>query len=284
MNRVLGFAFAAAVLTGGLTNAMAADMAVRDMSVKAPPMPVVVDSWTGFYAGLNGGGIWGRDHLTAAPADPGTTAFWNACSLAGACPFDYGHGGTGFSGEFGGQIGYNWQVNSVVYGIESDIQWTDARSSVSIALPNTGTGFVPFSGTASSKLDWFGTTRGRLGFLVQPNVLLYGTGGVAYGSVSNSWNAAFVSTGQIVNGSGSDTRIGWAAGAGIDWKVSHNWIVGVEYLHTELDSMSFGATGFGSAGCTALNCNFNVSAGAFKTDSVRARVNYQFGGPIAARY
>jgi hypothetical protein len=52
----------------------------------------------------------------------------------------------------------------------------------------------------------------------------------------------------------------------------------------ELDSMSFGATGFGSAGCSAANCNFNVNSGTFKTDSVRARASYQFGGPIVAKY
>jgi outer membrane immunogenic protein len=124
-----------------------------------------------------------------------------------------------------------------------------------------------------------------LGFLAQPNILLYGTGGVAYGSTSNSWNAAFVApANQVVNGSARDVRIGWVAGAGVDWKVTRNWIVGVEYLHMELESNTFGATGFGSLGCTAANCNFNVNAGAFKTDTVRARVTYQFGGPIVAKY
>src|ERR1700744_1578457 len=62
MKRFLGMSFAAAVFAVPLTHAMAADMAV-----KAPPAPVVMDSWTGFYAGLNGGGVWGRDHLRAAP-------------------------------------------------------------------------------------------------------------------------------------------------------------------------------------------------------------------------
>jgi outer membrane immunogenic protein len=282
MNRFLGLAIVTLSFLGGLNSAMAADMAVKAPIYKAPPV-VEVDSWTGFYAGFNVGGIWGRDHLTAAPADAGTTAFWAACNVAGACPFDYGRR-TGTSAELGGQFGYNWQVNSVVYGIETDIQWTDVKSSASVNLVNTATGFVPFSGTETAKLDWFGTTRGRVGFLALPNLLLYGTGGVAYGSVSNSWNATFASTGQIVNGGARDTRIGWVAGAGVDWKVNRSWIVGLEYLHTELESNTFGATGFGSAGCTAANCNFNINAGAFKTDTVRARVSYQFGGPIVARY
>ncbi|QPF93062.1 outer membrane protein [Bradyrhizobium commune] len=267
------------MLVTGLGAASAADMAV-----KALPPPPVVDSWTGFYLGINAGGIWGRNHLTSTPADPGTTAFWAACFAAGACPRDYGHN-TGTSGEVGGQLGYNWQVKSIVFGVETDFQWTDVKSTASVALPNTGTGFVPYNGAASSKLEWFGTTRGRLGFLATPNLLLYGTGGVAYGSVANSWTANFPATGQLVAGFNRSTQVGWVAGAGAEWKFNHNWIVGVEYLHMELQSHSFGATGSGSAGCTALICNFNVNAGDFKTDAVRARLSYEFAaGPVVAKY
>jgi outer membrane immunogenic protein len=143
MNRILGIAVVTLTFLGGLNSTMAADMAVKAPVYKAPP--VEVDTWTGFYAGLNAGGIWGRDHLSATPADAGTTAFWAACNAAGACPFDYGSR-TGTSAEVGGQFGYNWQVNSVVYGIETDLQWTDLKSSTSINLLNTGTGFVAFSG------------------------------------------------------------------------------------------------------------------------------------------
>jgi outer membrane immunogenic protein len=260
-----------------------ASASAADMAVKALPPPVVVDSWTGFYAGINGGGIWGRDRLTAAPADPGSTAFFAPCFAAGACPRDYGRG-TGTSGEVGGQIGYNWQRGAAVFGFESDIQWTDVKSNASVAFPNTGTGFVPYTGTQSSKLEWFGTTRGRLGFLAAPNVLLYGTAGVAYGEVQRSWTGTFAATAQNIVGSNTDTRVGWVAGAGVEWKWQRNWIFGVEYLHMELDSNSFGATGAGSAGCTAVNCNFNVSSNGFKSDMVRARVSYEFGGPVVARY
>ena len=260
----------------------AVSASAADMALKAPP-PVVYDSWTGFYAGLNAGGTWGNSNLSATPADPGTTAFFAPCFAAGACPRDYGHN-TGSSGEFGGQIGYNWQINTVVLGVESDIQWTDVKSVGSVALTNGANGFVPFTGTASSKLDWFGTTRARLGFLVTPTVLLYGTAGVAYGSVSESFTHTFAATAQNVVGSDRETKTGWVAGVGAEWKLQRNWLVGVEYLHMELDSSSFGATGLGSVGCTALNCNFNVSSRRFETDTVRARVSYQFGGPIVARY
>src|SRR5215469_5160410 len=104
-----------------------------DMPVKAPPAPAVIDSWTGFYAGLNAGGTWGGNHLTSTPADPGTTAFWAPCFAAGACPRDYGRS-NGSSGEVGGQIGFNWQVNSIVFGIESDIQWTNLKAATFLGL------------------------------------------------------------------------------------------------------------------------------------------------------
>lgn len=268
------------MLLGGLGAASAADMAVKAM----PPAPVVVSSWTGFYAGINAGGIWGSDRLTSTPADAGTTAFWAPCFAAGACPRNYGSN-TGTSGEAGGQLGYNWQANSIVLGIETDIQWTDVKSTAAVALTNVGTGFTPYNGAASSKLEWFGTTRGRFGFLATPNLLLYGTGGVGYGSVASSWTANFPPpSSQLVAGSDRSTRVGWVVGAGADWKLNTNWILGVEYLHMELQSHSFGATGFGSAGCTALNCNFNVNTDAFKTDTVRARLSYKFGGPVVAKY
>lgn len=269
---------ASLMLVAGLGGASAADMAV-----KALPPPPVVDSWTGFYLGLNAGGIWGSNHLTATPADPGTTAFWGPCFAAGACPRDYGRN-TGTSGEVGGQLGYNWQVRSFVVGVETDIQWTDVKSAPSVTT--AGLGFTAFNGAANSKLEWFGTTRGRVGFLATPNLLLYGTGGVAYGSVASSWTANFPApSNQFVAGFNRSTQVGWAAGAGAEWKFNHNWIVGVEYLHMELQSRSFGATGFGSPGCTASDCNFTVNANDFKTDTVRARLSYEFaGGPVLAKY
>jgi outer membrane immunogenic protein len=260
----------------------AVSASAADMAVKAPPAPVVIDSWTGFYAGLNGGGTWGGSRTTYDPADVGTTAFFGPCFAAGACPRDYGRN-NGTSGEVGGQIGYNQQFRSIVIGVESDIEWTDLRSSTSIAQTNAGSGFVPFTGAASTKLDWFGTTRGKFGVLVQPNLLLYGTAGAAYGGISNTFASTFAVTAQNAVGSNSDTRIGWAGGAGIDWKYNSNWIFGIEYLHTEFATKSFGATGFGSAGCTAANCNYFVTDH-FRTDTVRARVSYQFGGPIVAKY
>jgi uncharacterized protein (DUF302 family) len=75
----------------------------------------------------------------------------------------------GKSGEVGGQFGYNWQVNNVVFGFEIDLQWTDVKTGAAVAL-TTGNGFAPFKGAANSKLDWFGTTRARIGFLAARHI------------------------------------------------------------------------------------------------------------------
>jgi outer membrane immunogenic protein len=262
-------------LTGG--SASAADLAPAAPApmYKAPAYVQPVYSWTGFYIGINGGGTWVDDHLTSSPADPGTTAFWAPCFAAGACPRDYGSA-SGSSAEFGGQAGYNWQINNFLVGVETDVQWTNASANAAVSLPNTGTGFVPFNGQASSKLDWFGTTRARLGFLPTPSMLLYGTGGVAYGSIARSWTANFPVTAQLVSGSDTQGAVGWAAGAGAEWMFSQHWIVGVEYLYMQFESHTFFATGNGSAGCLATNCNFNVSSGGLSANVGRVKLDYKF--------
>jgi outer membrane immunogenic protein len=277
MKTRFGWALVSAMILGGIGSAFAADMPLK---AKAPP-PMVVDSWTGFYIGINGGGIWGRDHLTAAPLDAATTAFWGACFAAGACPRDYGRT-DGSSGEFGGQVGYNWQVRNFVFGVEGDIQWSGLNNSRSVATAI----FAPFAGATNTRLDWFGTGRGRVGFLATPAWLLYATGGIAFGNVRHTWSAGFPTLAQTWAGTNEDTRVGWVVGVGSEWKFARNWIVGLEYLHMELDSTSFNTAPTG-AGCTTTgltSCNFVVNADRFRADIVRARVSYQFGGPVVAKY
>jgi outer membrane immunogenic protein len=275
---------AAAALVALAGPALAADMAAAPVYSKAPAAITPVYDWTGFYAGLNGGGAWGSDHLTSTPADAGTTAFFAGCFVAGACPRDYGRGSNGANGEFGGQIGYNWQVRNFVVGIETDAQWTRANSNAAVSLANTTNGFVPFNGAASSQLQWFGTTRGRLGVLLAPTWLLYATGGVAYGSVARSWTANFPASGQLVSGASTQDAVGWTVGVGAEWKVAPHWSIGAEYLYIQFASDTFAATGVGSAGCAATNCNFNVGNSGLTANIARLKVNYEFGGPVVAKY
>ena len=189
------------ILLSALLVASAVPALAADLPVKARPMPapVVVWNWDGFYIGLNGGYSWGRSRTsvgyfntaTGLPIVPPVGSITDATfNLNG--------------GVFGGQIGYNWQSSNWVFGLEADAQWSGQRGSANFlcaaggavvpgaaVLPGPclpGSTFLP-PGTVGAtlsidqRLEWFGTLRGRLGVLVTPSVLLYGTGGLAFGSV-----------------------------------------------------------------------------------------------------
>jgi outer membrane immunogenic protein len=151
-------------------------------------------------------------------------------------------------GAFGGQIGYNWQVDPKwVLGLEADAQWTGERGrsndplgSVRQTLPGGDFNVVTtVSLNNETKLPWFATFRGRAGFLADPSLLLYVTGGLAVGEVKFTTQATATAQvfgpgalGTIPAGlpvtvvgaafSGSETRVGWTAGAGIEKKFNPN--------------------------------------------------------------
>jgi outer membrane immunogenic protein len=176
----LAIAIAAIALIG--TPALAADMAV-----KAPPLPPApVFSWTGWYAGVNVGASFGNvktDFNVAPVTVMNLTEFVTAATprVAGSNT-EYP---SGFIG--GGQIGYNWQFSPIwVVGLEADFQGALERDSNNLSNPVsftlTGTGEVAGPGTVvtdyTTKIDWFGTVRGRVGYVWgNGDVLTYVTGG-----------------------------------------------------------------------------------------------------------
>jgi outer membrane immunogenic protein len=142
--------------------------------------------------------------------------------------------------------------------------------------------------TVSSRLDYLGTVRGRLGWLATPTFLLYGTGGLAYGGVHSSTSINFNSTSVngnvpgVGSGSFSDTRAGWTAGAGFEWKFFPSWSAKLEYLHYDLGSVTYatggfsidiGPTNFPGGGIAAIATSTTEH---FRGDIVRAGLNYQF--------
>jgi outer membrane immunogenic protein len=215
--------------------------------------------WTGWYIGGNIGGSFG----TAS----------DSATFAGV---PVGGGSPNLDGVVGGgQIGYNWQANAWVFGLEADIQGTseDGSSSASqtvtlpgvfIAAPPTATGTLNYT----DKLPWFGTVRGRIGFLPAPNWLIYGTGGLAYGEVDTNTT---LTVGALAAGNNFDTtRVGWTAGGGVEALLSRNWSAKIEYLYVDLGSFSNTFTGLSVF--TPVTLNTHV------TDNiVRAGLNYHFG-------
>jgi outer membrane immunogenic protein len=226
MKRILGGMVVAAALSG---SAFAADLPPRTYA-KAPAVAPVTN-WSGLYVGGNLGYGWGS----------GNTDFSFLPSPAGF-GFNNTTLGARSSGVIGGaQLGYNWQIGSVVTGLEADIQGSGIKGSARAPAIPTIVPLVPFESSLSSehKLSWFGTVRGRLGVTVTPDLLLYGTGGLAYGRVDASANSKFVGDGEVqFPASVSKTKIGWTAGAGAEWMFARNWSAKLEYLYVDLGSES----------------------------------------------
>jgi outer membrane immunogenic protein len=264
-----------------VTAASAADLPPRPPA----PAPVMapVWNWTGFYIGINGGYSWGR-----ASRD---LNFYNPLNNV-VIATDSGSGRDMNGGVFGGQAGYNWQTSNWVFGIETDAQWTGQKGSTTVICPLAGcfpTAVVPGAGVSASvtdKLEWFGTFRGRVGMTVTPSVLLYATGGAAYGSLkTDAALAGFTAAGApvVIAGSANNTKFGWTVGGGIEAMFAPNWSGKLEYLYMDLGSISNSVVLPTAAGFP-LGANYTTRV----TDHIfRAGINYNFSagpGPVVARY
>ncbi len=202
------------------TPALAADMAVK----APPPAPVPAYGWTGFYAGLNAGGGWGSKGIDNSFTPGACNGPASACaslfpSLIAPLPGRFDIHSNGFIG--GGQVGYNYQSGAFVWGVEADFQGADMKGNASTTAsfvpppPAAPNALVTTAGTGSEKIDWFGTLRGRLGWVPTPPLLVYATGGLAYGHVGTGASFSeqtFVGAVQTGGGSTvlfqSETRTG----------------------------------------------------------------------------
>jgi outer membrane immunogenic protein len=246
-----------------------------DMLVKAPAAPTY--SWGGFYVGGNVGwlGIEGVS-LSGTPADSATANFFRPCSAAGACPTSIGSTqGSSVSG--GGQFGFNWQVQSWVFGLEADAQ--AARATASSSANVNVAAFGPYFASQSIKETGLGTVRARAGLLVTPNVLAYVTGGFAWVQTSQSVTAGFPLLSETANGGATNTAVGGTVGAGLEWALGNRWSVAGEYLYARLgaNSLSFQTAPLG-AGCNpggTPSCQLNISESSFTNNTLRLKINYR---------
>lgn len=201
-----------AVLSG---NAFAADLRVP---TKAPPVPPpLASSWTGPYIGLNLGAA--RHRWSFVDVDD----FGLGLLPGGVNNTFWSDGRTGFT--FGGQIGYNWQFQQFVVGLEADLNWIDGASKAE---------FSPVPIAATTKLHWMSTARGRVGVTFSP-VLLYVTGGVAAARISDNWG--LVASGST-DFSSSHTRTAPVFGGGVEYMFTPSWTARVEALHAKLGTRS----------------------------------------------
>jgi outer membrane immunogenic protein len=139
---------------------------------------------------------------------------------------------TGSGWVAGAQAGYNWQQDSWVYGLETDLSGTGLKTSMSGGLLNPCPGDIA---NTSAKVDWYGTFRGRAGW-ASGNVLFYGTGGLAYGHVD--LNSTFSIAGNTLNADTSSVRAGWVAGGGIEYLLRPDLTLNFGYQYVDLGTVS----------------------------------------------
>ncbi len=163
----------------------------------------------------------------------------------------------------GGQLGYNWQFAPAwVVGVESDFDLADIQG-----MASTATTSPTASGNLGSRLDWFGTVRGRAGYLVTPNALLYATGGWAYGHTTSTANAAAL--GLSVGSSVGNDLNGWTVGGGLEYAMNPWLSFKTEYLYLDLGTTTV-------ASGAAAGVPFSISE---KTTvhTVKAGLNFKLG-------
>lgn len=265
--RILFVASALSLTTLAPMAATAADMP----QYTPPPVITAVPlwDWTGFYLGLNAGYGWGQNGgVNMNILDPGA-AFFGPCLAAGSCIGGMSYNNDGFVG--GVQAGYNWQINQFVLGVEADIDYSDMSGSS--ALATVVAPFATGAFSSSSEINWLATLRGRAGLAIDRG-LIYATGGLAGGGVKDSFSWGYPALGQVYNGSSSDTEWGWVAGAGFEYAMTDNFIVGAEVLYFDLGSTTVPGVpivGFVPPVGTAIS-------GSYDHDGViaRARASYKF--------
>jgi outer membrane immunogenic protein len=219
--RLIKLGLAAVMFASASAVSQAAD-APRGPAYRPPPPPIPFYNWTGFYAGAHIGVGWSDG--------------------------DGGSSSSGFLG--GGQVGFNYQINQWVLGLEADIAGTTIKDSFSVFEPG-----VVATGTAS--LDWVSTLAPRFGYAFG-RWLVYGKFGGAWAHSSFTFNGAVAGLGGF-GMSADQTVSGWVLGVGTEYALRDNWTAKIEYNMMD----------FGSDGPFADN-KFHV---------FKAGLNYRFGGP-----
>jgi outer membrane immunogenic protein len=242
MKRILVLLSTIAAVVLASTAVHAADLA-RPYAPLPPPLPVY--SWTGFYVGLNGGFGGDRNQYPFTVGGVSGTSTLNS------------------SGFFGGaQAGYNWQFAPAwVAGVEADFDDADIQGFAS----TTGGGV---SSSVGTRLNWFGTVRGRVGYLVTPTTLFYGTGGWAYGHVNSSASIAAGGLGAAAS-AGSTQTSGWTAGAGLEYAFNPRVSFKTEYLFMNLGTANL-ANGFSGGVPVSLSEKTTVH-------TVKVGLNFKLG-------
>ncbi len=285
MRKLLFGGIAIAVMMA--TPALGADLPVKALPYKAVPI-VEAPSWTGFYVGAELGANWSSSRWT-------TTSLVNTgtglpiTGIDTSSPRNFNTAGA----RGGGYFGYNWQLTPQwVWGLEGDVAYSGNKATAAGIPGCTIRCTAPFGSAlgpdqSSVRIGWDASARARLGFLVTPQTLIYGTAGAAWQNIQTSATCqhsapdpfcGFSAGSPISTDQNTFTQLGWTAGIGVDWRVSGNWIARGEYRYAQ----------FGSDGLLNLSIPTTTSTIGYhlRTSSNIATLGiaYQFGGPVVAKY
>ena len=217
----------------------------------APVAEVAVGDWSGFYAGVQLGGAFGNSGIFSMDRNgDGVFGDYLPAFDPAVTPLAGGFDGDFNSGFVGGiHVGYNWQMDRIVFGGLLDVSYAD------IGDRQSGFSGTPAFYHIDREIDWLATARLKLGYAFTDRVMAYATGGLAYGDV----DYRFVSNtpaASVVTGGGHD--FGYTVGGGVEAMVTERVSVGLEYLYTNLGDNDFNVnlsgpaafSGAGSAGST----------------------------------
>jgi len=260
--------------------ASAADMPARGPAVAQAPYVAPLFTWTGFYVGLNAGAAWhGSDNCPGLYGYSSGVIGSRVNAFAPACNSD----NAAFTG--GVQAGFNWQMGSVVVGLEGDVNWigNDSRRGFNnYALTSAITGVATYGLDGSPQSNMLGSIRGRLGWSFD-RAMLYVTGGAAFrnsGSdeVIYAYNSSGATLASYTVNSGRN-NVGWSLGGGLEWAFTNNVSLKIEYLHSQFDR---GNNLFVTSTSSYNGYAFRNDNGTDSIDVVRFGINYRFGGPTPA--
>lgn len=237
-------------------------------------------SWTGSYIGLNAGFAWNSSkHIRDAE--------YHANGI-----FDSEDNNSKNSITGGGQIGYNYQIDNIILGIEADLNFANLQKEYTAKVTTTTTrdpNYIynyEYNMQDKNKIEWFGTIRPRLGFTPTERLMVYATGGLAYGKVKSSggtgwkeygywWGGPdddydFDRSGSWFSGSSSKVQWGWTIGAGAEYAITEKLSLKGEFLYVDLGKKSHSVINPG-------NRNELITwKNSAKFNTVRVGVNYRF--------
>jgi len=241
-------------------SAFAADM----MPLKAAP-PVPIYDWGGVYVGGVIGGAWGRTDSS----DPGL-------GIVGALvnvPVIQTTDSSGFIGGIGG--GMRYQLGKLVVGTEADITWGGVDGTSTTTFGPLGAAAL-LTRSIGANSNWIGTSTNSVG-IAHDRWLIYGKAGVAWTHITytDNWVANVAGGVPLFTGTGSENRLGWTVGAGLEWAVWNNWSVKAEYDYLDFGKRTVAINGTILPSIIPIGASFGLQDQSH-INQFKAGVNWHF--------